>query len=64
MRINGKEYSFRDGITIADVLSELKLDHKKVVVEVNFEIINNENYGSFIVKENDSLEVLSFVGGG
>ncbi|MGL5153045.1 MAG: sulfur carrier protein ThiS, partial [Clostridium sp.] len=37
---------------------------KKVVVEVNFEIINNENYGSFIVKENDSLEVLSFVGGG
>lgn len=63
MIINGKEYSY-GALTIVDLLENLKLNKDKVVVEVNFEIIPKEDYGTFVVKENDSLEVLSFVGGG
>ncbi|GIM28898.1 thiamine biosynthesis protein ThiS [Clostridium polyendosporum] len=63
MIINGKEYQFKD-ITIKEVLKEFNLNEEKVVVEVNFEIIPKEQYGNFILKQNDSLEVISFVGGG
>ena len=46
------------------ILKKLNVNKERVVVEVNLNIIHKEEYDSFIVKENDSLEVLSFVGGG
>lgn len=63
MIINGKEYRL-GGITIKEMLKEFSLNEEKVVVEVNFQIIPKEQYANFILKENDSLEVISFVGGG
>lgn len=63
MVINGKGYQLKD-ITIKEVLKEFSLNEEKVVVEVNFQIIPKEQYANFILKENDSLEVISFVGGG
>ncbi|MGL4773546.1 MAG: sulfur carrier protein ThiS [Clostridium sp.] len=64
MKVNGKNYDFKENITALKLLEELNLNPKKVVIEVNFEIVKAEEYGSFELKENDSIEVLSFVGGG
>lgn len=63
MIINGKSYDY-DNITISNLLTNLKLNEEKVVVEVNYEIISKDIFKSFLVKANDSIEVLSFVGGG
>ena len=49
---------------MSEILKKLNDTKERVVVEVNLNIIHKEEYDSFIVKENDSLEVLSFVGGG
>lgn len=62
--INGKDYKISECSTISDILEKLNINKEKVVVEVNLNIISKDEYDSFIVKENDSLEVLSFVGGG
>ena len=35
-----------------------------VVVELNEEIIPKEKYEQIVLKQNDTLEVLSFMGGG
>ncbi len=64
MIINGKKYEFTENSTISEILKKLDVNKERVVVEVNLNIIHKEEYDSFIVKENDSLEVLSFVGGG
>ena len=64
MIINGKKYEFTENSTISEILKKLNVNKERVVVEVNLNIIHQEEYDSFIVKENDSLEVLSFVGGG
>ena len=64
MIINGKKYEFTENSTISEILKKLNVNKERVVVEVNLKIIHKEEYDSFIVKENDSLEVLSFVGGG
>lgn len=64
MIINGKKYEFTENLTISEILKKLNVNKERVVVEVNLNIIHKEEYDSFIVKENDSLEVLSFVGGG
>ncbi|MHC1685721.1 MAG: sulfur carrier protein ThiS [Clostridiaceae bacterium] len=64
MIINGKEYSFKQEITISELLEKLNLDESKVVVELNFDIIDKALYKTVKLKEKDSLEVISFVGGG
>ena len=55
MKVNGKEIVLNDNKTISDLLKELKVNENRVVVELNREII---------VKEDDTVEVISFVGGG
>ncbi|MGL5086697.1 MAG: sulfur carrier protein ThiS [Clostridium sp.] len=64
MIINGEKKDFENGITISNMLTKLGLVVEKVVVEVNYEIIVKENYENVKLYENDSIEVVSFVGGG
>lgn len=64
MIINGKEFNLHSGISIENMLLELNLDKKKVVVEVNENIISKEEFENFKLNNNDSIEVVSFVGGG
>ena len=40
------------------------LTYNITIDELNLDIVERENMGSVILKENDSLEVLRFVGGG
>jgi sulfur carrier protein len=40
------------------------LNTDSLVIEHNHKIIKRENWGQIQLKENDTLELLSFVGGG
>jgi sulfur carrier protein len=62
--VNGKLETVAPDITINDFLILKHLDPEKVVVEHNLDIVARENLGDVILTENDSLEVLRFVGGG
>lgn len=64
MKVNGREMSFSEPMTIANLLYDLKISIEKVVVEVDGEIVSKDEFSSFILKENNSVEVISFVGGG
>ena len=62
--VNGKLETVKPDITIGEFLKSKELDSEKVVVEHNLEIVERENFGNVVLSENDSLEVLRFVGGG
>ena len=64
MKVNGRAMSFSKSITIANLLLNLNISIEKVVVEVDGEIISRDEFNSFILNENNSIEVISFVGGG
>ena len=64
MIINGIEMDFENDITITTLLNNLNLCAEKVVIEVNYEIVSKENYENHKLYERDSIEVVSFVGGG
>ena len=63
MIINGKKFDF-ENITITEMLKNLNLEEKKVVVEVNFEIIAKESFNEFILDKASKVEIVSFIGGG
>ncbi len=62
--LNGEKKEFPDGITILGLLETLNIQHRRVAVELNESIMKKDGYDSIVIKEGDSLEIVSFMGGG
>lgn len=63
VKING-EYTKAEGKTVEEYLSAAGYDKKRVAVELNGNILPKCAYADTILKDGDSAEVVSFVGGG
>ena len=61
--INGESEAV-SGQILLDYLKEAGYDTKSVVVEINMEIIPREKWTDIVLKDEDTVEVLRFVGGG
>jgi len=64
MRVNGKNMDMDQITTISSLLNKLGINEEKVVVELNKEIVIKEEYSKINLQEDDTIEVISFVGGG
>ena len=63
VKVNGTALDIA-GKTIAEYLTTTNYDPKRIAVERNGEIVFKSLYGKTILEDGDSLEVVSFVGGG
>ncbi|WP_083277024.1 sulfur carrier protein ThiS [Sphingobium phenoxybenzoativorans] len=64
IHVNGEHRRVRQGMTIADLASELGLVPEKVAVERNLEIVPRSTLSQVLVEDGDELEIVHFVGGG
>ena len=64
MRVNGNEISNENIHTISELLQNFGLNENRVVIELNGKIIVKEEFNKVNLNENDTIEVISFVGGG
>ena len=63
--LNGKEKEIQDGISITQLLKEESVKMPEMVsVEHNNEMLDRSQFESTIIKENDQIEFLYFMGGG
>ena len=62
--INGERRQITGGATLLQVLDELELDPRTVVVEHNRRIVRRPVLGEVTVSAGDAIEVVHFVGGG
>lgn len=62
--INGDTFTFDSELSVRDVIQQLELDEKRVIVEHNEDLLKRDQYEQAIVKESDKLELLEVVGGG
>lgn len=63
IKINGQDTKFSD-ISLKELLVKCNFDSEKVAVELNEEIISKKDFDKIKIKDNDKIEVVSFVGGG
>ena len=63
VKLNGAERDLA-GRVLADCLTEAGFHLARVAVERNGEIVPRGRYGDTVLADGDSLEVVSFVGGG
>jgi len=64
IKVNGKFKSISDNLKISDLVKELKIPLKKVAIELNQEIMDKKKVSKIILKKNDKIEIVHFIGGG
>ena len=64
IKVNGKYKSVPEKYKISDLVKELRIPLKKVAIELNQEIIDKKNINKIILKKNDKIEIVHFIGGG
>lgn len=64
LTVNGETRSATPGSSVAQLLSDLGLDSRKVAVERNLEIVPKSAYVETALAEGDRIEIVAFVGGG
>jgi len=64
LTINGEPRELAAPATVADILSQLGIDHRKVAVERNLEIVSKSAYADTALGEGDRIEIVAFIGGG
>ena len=64
IKVNGKFKSISYKYKILDLVKDLKIPLKKVAIELNQEIIDKKNINKIILKRNDKIEIVHFIGGG
>lgn len=62
--LNGKKTVVSDSLNIQALLESLKLHDRSVAVELNRQVVYREDYGKETIRENDTIEIVQFVGGG
>ena len=62
--LNDEPRTFAAGATVADLVSALGLGPRRIAVEVNRAIVPRAAYGSTVLHDGDTVEVIHFVGGG
>ena len=63
VRINGENLDVA-GKSVAEYLNSAGYDLMRVAIELNGDIVPKAQYSDTIFKDGDSVEVVSFVGGG
>ena len=64
IRLNGEHRRVREGLSLAELASELGFVPEKVAVERNLEVVPRSTLAQVVVEDGDELEIVHFVGGG
>lgn len=66
LKINGVEKQFPEGVpgTVAQLIQNLGYDTAAIVAEIDGQIIKREDFDKTPLKQEQTVELLRFVGGG
>ena len=64
LTLNGKQESIAKPLSLDALVAAKGLCPEKIVVEHNFSIISKEDWPKIMLKNQDIIEIISFVGGG
>tara|TARA_X000000368_G_scaffold377810_1_gene331762 strand:- start:66 stop:284 length:219 start_codon:yes stop_codon:yes gene_type:complete len=64
IQLNGDPFEINIGTNLNELLNMLKIKKNKVAIEVNGEIVEKNKYLNLILRKNDKVEIVHFIGGG
>ena len=64
VQVNGEQSTVREGLTVAELVTESGLADRRVAVELNRNVLARDRWASTELREDDVVEIVHFVGGG
>jgi thiamine biosynthesis protein ThiS len=64
IKVNGKLKSINRNANLSILIKNLEIQLKKVAIEMNGEIVDKKKLNRIILKNNDRIEIVHFIGGG
>lgn len=62
--LNGESREVEPGLTVGQLLDQLKLEPLRIAVEINQNLVRRATFAETSVREGDRIEIVTFVGGG
>ena len=62
--LNGDRFELGSPVTVAELLTRLNIDARRVAVEHNLAVVKRLAFDDVVVREGDEVEIVNFVGGG
>ena len=62
--VNGDEKDFDTEMSLAELVERLDLPALRIAIELNREVVRRSVWGSTMLKDDDRIEIVHFVGGG
>lgn len=62
--VNGEGKDFSAGISLSELITQLELPAARIAIELNREVVRRSDWGSTMLKDDDRIEIVHFVGGG
>ena len=62
--VNGESRTLQDATSLSQLVELLGLKDKRIAVEVNREIVPRSEHDSFMLSDNDTVEIVNAIGGG
>ena len=64
IKVNGKIKRIFENTRLSDLIKSLKIPIKKVAIELNGEILDKKKLNKIVLRNNDKIEIVHFIGGG
>ena len=62
--INGKKKELIKNNNLVSLLKLLKISQNGIAIEINLVVIPKSQYKNTLIKNNDKIEIVQFIGGG
>lgn len=64
IRVNGKEFQWEEGMTVAEMLRRKTYTYHKIVVKINGVVIPNEEFETTLINDGDDVKAIHLLAGG
>ena len=64
IQLNGKIIKIKTNLSVETLLKKYKLNNKSIALEYNGKILPKQKFKKKILKDNDKIEIVHFIGGG
>jgi sulfur carrier protein len=64
LTVNGETKEYERELTLLEMMKKLGISDKVMAAAVNMNIVKQESWETYLLKDEDKVELLDFVGGG
>ena len=64
IKINGEDRDINENLSLQELFDSLEIKTQIMASAINMKVIKKDKWGATILRDNDEVEFLQFVGGG